>query len=309
MRAAFAKTLTELAARDPRILLLTGDLGYLVLELFAEKYPDRFFNVGVAEQNMVGLATGLAEAGFIPFVYSIVPFAVLRPYEFIRNGPIQHQLPVRIVGVGGGMDYGNNGLSHYGLEDVAVMRAQPGITVIAPADHEQTRSALLASWDLPGPIYYRLGKADLATVPGLDGRFELGRLQRVRDGNDLLMIALGGVSREAAAAAEILAGQGVSTCLLVVASVTPAPVEDLAAALQRFPLAMTVEAHFPCGGLGSLVAEVVAERRLSCRVVRCAVSSALDGVSGSQAFLHQKHGLSREALVATARRELSVIPA
>ena len=119
MRAAFAKTLTELAGRDPRILLLTGDLGYMALEPFSEKYPDRFFNVGVAEQNMVGLATGLAEAGFIPFVYSIVPFAVLRPYEFIRNGPIQHQLPVRIVGVGGGMDYGNNGLSHYGLEDVA----------------------------------------------------------------------------------------------------------------------------------------------------------------------------------------------
>ena len=309
MRAAFAKTLTELAARDPRILLLTGDLGYMALEPFAEKYPDRFFNVGVAEQNMVGLATGLAEAGFLPFVYSIVPFAVLRPYEFIRNGPIQHQLPVRIVGVGGGMDYGNNGLSHYGLEDVAVMRAQPGITVIAPADHEQTRSALLASWDLPGPIYYRLGKADLATVPGLEGRFELGRAQRVRDGDDLLMIALGGVSHEAAAAAELLAGQGVSTCLLVVASVTPAPLEDLAAALRRFPLAMTVEAHFPCGGLGSLVAEVIAERRLPCRVVRCAVSAALDGVSGSQAFLYQKHGLSREALVATARRELSAIPA
>ena len=132
MRAAFIETLTELAAGDSRIMLLTGDLGYMALEPFIEKHPDRFFNVGVAEQNMVGVATGLAEAGFIPFVYSITPFAVLRPYEFIRNGPIQHQLPVRIVGVGGGMEYGQNGLSHYGLEDVAVMRAQPAISIIAP---------------------------------------------------------------------------------------------------------------------------------------------------------------------------------
>src|SRR5512139_3672721 len=108
MRGAFIQTLVGLAERDPRIVLLTGDLGYLALEPFAERHPDRFFNVGVAEQNMVGLATGLAEAGFLPFVYSIVPFAVLRTYEFIRNGPIQQQLTVTIVGVGGGMEYGNN---------------------------------------------------------------------------------------------------------------------------------------------------------------------------------------------------------
>src|SRR6058998_4414082 len=118
MRKAFVRTLIEIGAADSRVLLLTGDLGYMALEPFAQRFPDRFFNVGVAEQNMVGLATGLAEAGFIPFGYSIVTFAALRPYEFIRNGPILHQLPVRIVGVGGGVEYGNNGLSHYGLEDV-----------------------------------------------------------------------------------------------------------------------------------------------------------------------------------------------
>src|SRR5258708_17690586 len=125
----------------------------MALEPFIEAFPDRFFNVGVAEQNMVGLATGLAEAGFIPFVYSIVTFAALRPYEFIRNGPIQHRLPVRIVGVGGGVEYGTNGLSHYGLEDVAVMRAQPGITVIAPSDHQNARSARLGVWVVPRPVF------------------------------------------------------------------------------------------------------------------------------------------------------------
>src|SRR5580658_5156121 len=119
MRKMFVETLVNLAEQDERVMLLTGDLGFGVVEPFMSKFPKRFINVGVAEQNMVGVATGLAESGFIPFVYSIVTFATLRPYEFIRNGPILHQFPVRIVGVGGGMEYGHNGASHYGLEDIA----------------------------------------------------------------------------------------------------------------------------------------------------------------------------------------------
>src|SRR5215470_18612043 len=114
MRRAFTQALVQIAEQDPRLLLLTADLGYTVLEPFVERFPARFFNMGVAEQNMVGVATGLAEAGFVPFVYSINPFAVLRPYEFIRNGPIAHRLPVRVVGVGGGFEYGPQGQTHHG---------------------------------------------------------------------------------------------------------------------------------------------------------------------------------------------------
>jgi transketolase len=300
MRKAFVETLTELAARDPRILLLTADLGYLALEPFADAYPARFFNMGVAEQNMVGVATGLAEAGFIPFVYSITPFAVLRPYEFIRNGPIQHRLPVRIVGVGGGVEYGTNGLSHYGLEDVAVMRAQPGITVIAPADGQQARKAVAATWNLPGPIYYRLGKDDKAIVPGLDGRFELGKVQCLREGSDILLIAMGSVATEAAAAAAELTAREVSCSLAIVATVSPAPTDELAGLLARHPVALTVEAHYRVGGVGSLVAEVIAERDLRCHLVRCGVGSLPNGITGSQRYLHQLYGISAEKLVETA---------
>jgi transketolase len=273
MRAAFVETLLELAERDPRVVLLTADLGYTVLEPFAERYPDRFFNVGVAEQNMVGVATGLAEAGFVPFVYSIASFATLRPYEFVRNGPLVHRLPVRVVGVGGGLAYGTNGISHYALEDVAVMRAQPGLTVVAPADREQARTALLGTHQVEGPIYFRLGKDDPRTVPGLGGRFELGRAQTVVEGDDALVVALGTAAHDAAAAAAELAAAGVSCGAVVVAGVAPAPVDDLAEALARVPIAVTVEAHYVNGGLGSLVAEVIAERGLGCRLVRCAVDS------------------------------------
>ena len=124
---------------------------------------------------MVGIATGLAEAGFMPFVYSIATFASMRPYEFIRNGPVLHNLPVRIVGIGGGVDYGHNGITHYALEDVALMRAQPGLTVVAPADAEQARRPCCATRErLPGPVYIGSSK-QCAPVPGLDERFEIGR--------------------------------------------------------------------------------------------------------------------------------------
>ena len=127
MRRAFVDALVRLADDDPRVVLLTGDLGFFAIEPFIERFPDRFFNAGVAEQNMVGMATGLAEAGFVPFVYSIATFAALRPYEFIRNGPVLHRLPVRIVGIGAGVDYGHNGITHYAVEDVAVLRPLPGL--------------------------------------------------------------------------------------------------------------------------------------------------------------------------------------
>lgn len=307
MRAAFVRTLVDLAEADRRVLLLTGDLGYSVLEPFADRFPDRFFNVGVAEQNMVGVATGLAEAGFLPFVYSIVTFASLRPYEFIRNGPIFHQLPVRVVGVGGGFEYGHAGPTHYGLEDVALMRAQPGITCLAPADHEQARAVFLATWDLPGPVYYRIGKDDKTTVPGLGGRFAIGRAQRIREGSDLALIAMGAISSEAAAAADDLARQGVSCSAVVVASVTPPPVEDLVAELSRVPLAITVEAHSVTGGVGSLVAEIIAEHRLPCRLVRCGVRTVPSAPFGGQDYMQRVHGLSRDSIVARALQTLQAV--
>jgi transketolase len=300
MRGTFIKTLVEIAERDPRILFLTGDLGYMAVEPFSDKFPDRFFNVGVAEQNLVGLATGLAEAGFIPFVYSIVPFAVLRPYEFIRNGPILHRFPVRIVGTGGGVEYGNNGATHYGLEDIGVLRIQPGICIVAPADYAQTRNALLATWDLPGPVYYRLGKDEKTIVPGLEGRFELGRVQALRQGTDLLMVSMGSIAIEAIQAAESLQAKGISCTLLSIASLNPAPIDDLVKALSTHPVAMTVETHYVVGGIGSLVSEIIAENGLSCRLVRCGMTALPNGVTGSQVYMLRQSGLTADKLTETA---------
>ena len=295
MRAAFIKALVEIARQDRRILLLTGDLGYLVVEPFIGSFPERFINVGVAEQNMVGIATGLAEAGFIPFVYSIAPFAALRPFEFIRNGPIYHQLPVRIVGVGQGVDYGFNGHSHFGVDDIGVLRTQPGLTIIAPADDAQTRTAVEKTRDVAGPIYFRLGK-DSFEILDLSRPFELGQTQQIGLGKDVLLVSSGAITREAIKAADLLRQRGIESTILVIASIAPAPVADLLEALSAFKQVFTIESHYITGGIGSLIAEIVAEHRLDVQVLRLGFDSILNGFLGSAAFLHDAHGLSAEKI-------------
>lgn len=291
MRAAFVRSLVELAERDRSVVLLTGDLGYTVLEPFANRFADRFFNVGVAEQNMVGLATGLAGSGFTPFVYSIATFASMRAYEFVRNGPVLHELPVRVVGVGGGLEYAHNGPTHHALEDVALMRAQPELSVLAPADAAQTEAAVAATRELAGPAYLRLGKQS-ATLPGLDGRFELGRAALIGEGRDAAIVSYGPIAHEAVGAAELLRKQGVEVTVAVTASLTPPPLEDLGALLEEVPVAVTLEAHYRNGGVGSLVSELVAERGFDCRVARIGVTGMTRGNAGSLEYLNERHGLT-----------------
>ena len=302
MRQAFIATLVELAGQDERIVFLTGDLGYLAVEPFAERFPKRFFNAGVAEQNMMGLATGLAEGGMIPFVYSIAPFAVLRPFEFFRNGPVQHGLPVRVVGVGGGFEYGPNGFSHYALEDVAVMRSQPGVTIVAPADYRQAANALRATVGLPGPLYFRIGKDNETKLPDLDGRFRLGHASLLVPGDDVLFVALGTAAREAVGASDLLTSHGVDAAVALVDNLGPEPPGNLRKLLSRYDRVITVEAHYRTGGVGSLVCELVADEGLDCRVERCGVSRLEPGISGSEAFMLDQHGLSAAKLEQTALR-------
>jgi transketolase len=242
----------------------------------------------------------------VPFVYWIATFITLRPFEFIRNGPVHHNLPVRIVGVGGGFEYGPAGPTHHALEDIGVLRTQPGLTVIAPADDGQARTALLETEDVRGPVYYRISKDEGVVIPGLEGRFRVGRAEVCRAGSDLLFVAMGSIAKEVSVAAEVLAEQGINSTIMVVASLNPAPAEDLAEALARFTVALTVEAHYTVGGVGSLVSEVAAERGCGCRVVRCGVKQAPNALTGSKDYLNSVHGLSVNSLVEAAWRALTV---
>ena len=298
MRSTFIKTLIQLAEQDERIILLTADLGYTVLETFENQFPGRYYNVGVAEQNMIGLSTGLAEAGFIPFLYSIGTFASLRGYEFIRNGPILHRLPVRIIGVGGGMEYSSAGITHHSIDDVGVMRVQPGIRIIVPADATQTRSALEATWNLPDPVYYRIGKDEKISVPGLDGHFDINTPQLIGSGSDLLFVVMGAIAAEVANAASGLREQGIDSTIAIVSSLNPVP--EMVSVLEKFPLVISVEDHYINGGIGSLVAEVITENGLNCRLKRCGIRSQPGGVTGSLNFLRSQHGLTASQLIQSA---------
>lgn len=304
MRGTFIKTLTELAKHDSRIFLLTGDLGYMAVEPFMEEFPDRFYNVGVAEQNMLGIATGLAEAGYIPFVYSIATFASMRPYEFIRNGPILHNLPVRIVGVGGGFDYGLNGITHFALEDIGILRVQPNITIIAPADFEQTRNALIDSWDMDGPIYFRIGKDDMHILPGLNGHFDISKISNIRSGHDILLLTSGSIAFEVVQAAEELDLDGIDCGVAVISTLNPAPIESLKMLLTDYSQVVTIEAHYNVGGLGSLVAETIAENGLSTKLSRCGIANMPSGMSGTQEYMNDYFGISARAIVKAVKDQL-----
>lgn len=295
MRREFVESLVNIAERDERVVLLTGDLGFAALEPFSERFPDRFFNAGVAEQNMVGMATGLAEAGLTPYVYSISTFASMRAYEFIRNGPVLHDLPVRIVGIGEGTDYSHNGITHYALEDVALMRAQPGLTLVNPASSGQVAPLMRVVQAVDGPVYIRLSKAS-CEVPGLPHAFELGRAHVIGCGEDVAIVALGAMAANAVSCADLLAECGVQASVIVVSSVNPAPVDDLVEVLAQTKLAISVEAHYVTGGVGSLTAEVIAEHGLGCRLVRAGATAAPVRTTGSAGYMHDQLGISPQRL-------------
>ncbi len=293
MRAAFVDALTKLAADDERIVLLTGDLGFMALEPFRDAHPDRFFNVGVAEQNLIGLATGLGEAGYTPYCYSIATFASMRAFEFFRNGAVWHNLPVRVVGMGGGFEYGAAGITHHALEDIGMMRLLPRVTVVAPADAEQTPAALRYAQSRNGPVYLRLGKDEKRRVPGLNGAFDPDRVALTRLGDDGLVIAVGGVAADAEAASAAIAAAGVSCTFGVVSTLAPPPCRHLAELLRTHKWVATVEAHVANGGLGSVVADIIASERLAIPSIRCAVDDPfVSDRCGTEAFLHGLHGLS-----------------
>jgi transketolase len=302
MRATFVNALCELAAADARIFLLTADLGWSVLEPFARAFPDRFLNVGVAEQNMLGVATGLAREGYVPFAYSIATFATMRCFEQLRDGPILHRLPVRVVGMGGGFSYGHAGPTHYALEDLPLGRSQPGLTVIAPADNAQTRAVMARLDQIEGPVYLRLEKSDCPDLPGVQGRFQLGVPEIVESGQDLLLLATGAIAREALRAAVLLEEQGLSVAVAVLAHVGFSPSAALRRFLAAYPRVLTVEEGYAAGGLGSLVAQAIAEEGLDCRLVSAGVTAPSLRVTGSTAFMRQQHGLDAEGLARLAER-------
>jgi transketolase len=299
MRTAFIRSLVEIARVDERVWLLTADLGYSVLEPFAEEFPRRYVNVGVAEQNMTGIAAGLAHSGKIVFTYSIANFPTLRCLEQVRNDVCYHDLSVKIVSVGGGYSYGPQGYTHHGVEDIGIMRTLPGITVVAPGDPVEAAAAVKQLATRPGPAYLRLGKAGEPVVHQSAPAFELSRAIVVRQGADFTVISTGGMLDYCnRTLADMERADGLRGSLLSMHTVKPLDVDAVVAAARTSPLIITAEEHCATNGLGSAVAEVLAT--LDDRTARYRHFAAAEGVAsvaGSQEYLRAGAGDLRQVVL------------
>ena len=304
MRDAFIAQLAELAADDPRIMLVTGDLGFGVLDDYSKRYPKQFINAGVAEQNMTGLATGLALEGRIVFTYSIANFPTLRCLEQIRNDAAYHGANVNVVAIGGGFSYGALGMSHHATEDLAIMRALPEVTVLSPACLWEVKEATKLIAATPGTSYLRLDKSDAGDTSRPGEAFELGRLRRLREGTDISVIATGGIVGEVLAAIDALSASGFSFDVFSAHTLSPF---DAAAALEsigRTGRLLIVEEHVREGGLGGAMAEALLDSRCPAPLTRrLGLTGGYSRVVGSQAYLRGVYGMDGDA-IANAAREL-----
>lgn len=290
MRTAFMDTLTRLAAEDERIFLVTADLGYSVVERFSDAFPDRFLNNGVAEQNMTGIAAGLAMSGYTVFTYSIANFPVMRCLEQIRNDVCYHNLNVKVVAVGGGFSYGSLGYSHHGMEDLAVTRVLPNMTVAAPADPFETEAIVNTMVKTPGPGYLRLGKAGEPRLHAGPVELPHGGFLKVRSGQGVTILSTGGMLDSALKVSQELSRQGVEPTLISVPYLTPLDQQGLLQALSGSELLVTLEEH-GIGGLSSVISELLMETGTFIPFLPLYARGEIVSVAGSQEQLREQVGL------------------
>ena len=309
MRTAFVDTLCALASENKNIYLLTGDLGFGVLTKFWDTYPDNFINVGIAEQNMIAVAAGLALEGNQVFAYSMPNFATMRCLEHIRNCVAYHKANVKIVSVGAGAAYGTLGITHHGTEDLSVMRAIPEMTIFSPADPYEAVAVTLAAHRINTPCYIRLGKGREPSIhhEKIDG-YEIGQAIKIMDGDDCAIFSTGAISLEALKAAEQLNAAGISTALFTIPTVKPIDVEVIKNYARQCKVIVTVEENNIIGGFGSAVAEVISEiKDPKATLKRIGFRDEFTDVVGSQDYLRGYYKLKEEYIYEMITREFSYL--
>jgi transketolase len=286
MRDHFIQRLTELAQRDKRIMLVTGDLGFGVFNHYREALASQFINAGVAEQNMTMLATGMALEGHIVFTYSIGNFPTLRCLEMIRNDAAYHDANVKVVCIGGGFSYGALGISHHATEDLAIMRAIPGITVVSPGGVWEAMEATEAVANTPGTCYLRLDKDFGEDAPRSGERFQLGKARVLQEGSDVTILVTGGILREVQVAARTLESKGTTVRVVSVHTLKPLDAAVILQAARETGAVVTVEEHTIHGGLGGAVAETLLDGGvMPRRFLRIALEQGFSSIVGSQVYL------------------------
>jgi len=303
LRDVWADTLIELAGANPDLLVLDGDLGTSTrADRFAKAHPDRFIQMGIAEQNLVGTAVGLASLGFVPWLSSFTVFFTHRAVDQVRMSVAQTHANVKIGAGYAGLQTGFTGKTHMDVEDLAIMRAMPGMTVLAPGDATECAAMIRWATGTDGPVYLRLGRDGGPDLFDADYRFEPGRVLRLRDGRDVLLVSTGQQTARCVDAAALLAARGVDAGIVHVPSIKPIDTAALAEAAAAVSLVVTAEEHSVLGGLGGLVAEIVSSHTPR-RVERIGIEDTW-GESAPNAWLLDRHGLTPERIADRVRRTL-----
>jgi transketolase len=294
MRNAFADELTKLGNEDPRVVMLSGDIGNRLFDKFKDKHPSRFFNCGVAEANMMGVAAGMAMNGLRPVAYTITPFVTTRCLEQIRTDVCYHEAPVTIVAVGAGLAYAGLGPTHHACEDISFLRSIPNMVVICPGDAHEVRGALRAAMKQDHPVYIRMGKKGEPVVhAGPVADFEIGKAITIAQGTDVCLLSTGNMLPEVIEAAHKLKEQGISAKVVSFHTVKPLDEACLKDAFGKFKLVATIEEHSLIGGFGAAVSEWLADTATAPKkFLRFGTPDAFFKKSGEQEYAREMLGLS-----------------
>ena len=302
MRDTFARTLHEIAKEDPRVFIVVGDISPAgSMEPFRNEFPDHFINVGVAEQSMIGICAGLALRGCTAFAYTIATFSIYRPFEQIRDDLCYQNLPVTVVGIGGGVSYSLLGGTHHAQEDVAVMGSLPNMNILAPCDPLETEAATWFCAEKRGPVYLRLGKAGEPnlTANAIDP-FEFGKLRKIKEGSDVCLVSYGPIMNMAVGLAEKLETQrGQSTAVVSAHTLKPFDRDGLAKIMNDYETVVIIEEHSERNGLGSQAKEIAWDSGAHCELHTFGLKDEFIHVFGSQTDLWNAHGLNPDAIYDT----------
>ena len=303
-REAYGQALEELGAVRQDVVVLDADLSKSTkTSMFQSKYPERFFNAGIAEQNLMGLAAGFAAAGKVPFASTFAVFATGRAYDQIRNSICYPRLNVKIAATHAGITVGEDGGSHQALEDINLMRGLPNMTVLVPADGPEAKNAVKAAAEYEGPVYIRLGRSGVPTITDADAPFVIGKGRVMREGSDVTLIGCGMMVAKALEAADALAEEGVSAAVIDMSTIKPIDRELIVEWAKKTGAIVTAEEHNVIGGLGSAVAEVLVEEALV-PMERVGIEDVF-GESGTGGELVEKYRLTAEHIVEKARRDMA----
>jgi transketolase len=301
VRNAFAETLYDIAKDDPDVFIVVADISPgAALAKFQSEFGERFINVGVSEQAMIGVCAGLALRGCKPFAYTIATFAIYRPFEMVRDDLCYQNLPVTVVGVGGGVNYSFLGGTHHAQEDVAVMSAIPNMTVVAPCDPREAAAATRAVMDVAGPVYLRLGKAGEPVLTDAAEPFELGKVRYLERGTDTCILTYGPITKLACSLADRIRSDGRSVSVVSVHTLKPLDVDGVERALHDHEEVVVIEEHAPTGGLAERVKAIAWDTKAPCRLRTHSLKDEFIHLYGPHETLLAAHGLELETIAAAS---------